>query len=341
MNYNCIKVQQLVPVNTKEELCFVQFTHPGGEHGADSRSANRKSWNYGRHQRKFLRAKGTVMENGQLLSNQDLIFWGEWEPQSLVTRINSNAQKDFPHYIHEPELDLDAQKSIDGHLRQNTDPYVFADAFYYRCCKQIKGGKRTQLSYLKKGSIILFGSTIHQNTDEAYFGVDTVFVVGDYREYDSNNYEQQLKGFTPELYAEIVGIGKIVEDDGETALLQPVSGSCGGSCSPSSYTTVESTLRCYSGATPEQPVNGMYSFVPCKRYEGGTTGFERLIIHMKDLSKFNPNGRELITNNLNAAPKITEIEDTKAVEIWNQLCHIVKEQGLLEGVSFVCPTPCK
>ena len=279
------------------------------------------------------------MENGQLLSNQDLIFWGEWEPQSHVTRINSNVQKDFPHYIHEPELDLKVPTQIDGRLRQNTDPYVFADAFYYRCCKQISGGKRTQLSYLKKGSIILFGSTIHQNTEEAYFGVDTVFVVGDHREYDSKNYEQQLKGFTPELYAEIVGIGKIVEDDGETALSQPVSGSRGGSCSPSSYTTVEPTLRCYSGATPEQNVNGMYSFVPCKLYEDGTTGFERLKICMNDLSKFNPNGRELITNNLNAAPKITEIEDTKAVEIWNRIRNIVKEQRLLEGVSFVCPTP--
>ena len=334
-----MKVQQLVPANPKEKLCFIQFTHPGGEHGADSRSANSKSWNYRGHKRKFLRAKGSVMENGQLLSNQDLIFWGEWEPQSHVTRINSNVQKDFPHYIHEPELDLKVPTQIDGRLRQNTDPYVFADAFYYRCCKQISGGKRTQLSYLKKGSIILFGSTIHQNTEEAYFGVDTVFVVGDHREYDSKNYEQQLKGFTPELYAEIVGIGKIVEDDGETALSQPVSGSRGGSCSPSSYTTVEPTLRCYSGATPEQNVNGMYSFVPCKLYEDGTTGFERLKICMNDLSKFNPNGRELITNNLNAAPKITEIEDTKAVEIWNRIRNIVKEQRLLEGVSFVCPTP--
>lgn len=333
-----MKIQQLATTNPKEKLCFIQFTHPGGEHGADSRSANIKSWNYRGHQRKFLRAKGSVMENGQLLSNQDLIFWGEWEPQSLVTRINSNAPKDFPHYIHEPELDLDAPTQKDGRLRQNTDPYVFADAFYYRCCKQISGGKRTQLSYLKKGSIILFGSTINQNKkDEAYFGVDTVFVVGDYKEYDSTNYKKQLKGFTPELYAEIVGIGNTVEDDGETALSQPVCGSCGGSCTPSSYTTVEPTLRCYSGATPEQNVNGMYSFVPCKRYEDGTTGFERLKIRMSDLSKFNQNGRELITNNLNAAPKITEIEDATAVEIWNQLRSIVKEQGLLEGVSFVCP----
>lgn len=322
----------------KEELCFIQFTHPGGEHGADSRSADRKSWNYKNHKRKFLRAKGSVMENGKLLSNQDLIFWGEWEPQSRVTRINSNVPKDYPHYIHEPELDLDVEKCKDGRLRQNTDPYVFADAFYYRCCKQISGGKRTQLSYLKKGSIILFGSTIYQTQkDKAYFGVDTVFVVGDYREYDSTNYKKQLKGFTPKLYAEIVGIGNTVEDDNETALSQPVNGSCGGSCSPSSYTTIEPTLRCYSGATPEQNVNGMYSFVPCKRYEDGTTGFERLKIHMQDLSKFNQNGRELITNNLNAAPKITEIEDAKAVEIWNQLRSIVKEQGLLEGVSFACP----
>ena len=298
----------------EEKLCFIQFTHPGGEHGADSRSADIKSWNYKNHKRKFLRAKGSVMENSQLLSDQDLMFWGEWEPQSRVTRINSNAPKDFPHFIHEPELDLDAPTQKDGRLRQNTDPYVFADAFYYRCCKQISGGKRTQLSYLKKGSIILFGSTINQNKkDEAYFGVDTVFVVGDYKEYDSQNYKKQLKGFTPKLYAEIVGIGN--------------------------DTAIKSTLRCYSGATLKQNVNGMYSFVPCKRYEDGTTGFERLKIRMSDLSKFNQNGRELITNNLNSSTRNTEIEIATAVEIWNQLRNIAKKQGLLEGVSFVCPTP--
>ena len=35
---------------------IVQFTHPGGEHKPDKNNKTHKSWNKGKHQRKFLNA---------------------------------------------------------------------------------------------------------------------------------------------------------------------------------------------------------------------------------------------------------------------------------------------
>jgi hypothetical protein len=42
------------------------------------------------------------------------------------------------------------------------------------------------------------------------------------------------------------------------------------------------TLRLYYGATPDAPVEGMFSFVPCQRAEGAT-GFARPVIDLGDL----------------------------------------------------------
>ena len=85
--------------------------------------------------------------------------------------------------------------------RQNTDPFVFHEQFLYRCCKQTTKKGQTQLAHLLPGSIVLFGSCVND-----LFAIDTVFVVGEYRDY----YNQRGgMDFDPNLknYAEIVGVG--------------------------------------------------------------------------------------------------------------------------------------
>ena len=67
-----------------QPICVVQFTHPGGEHTlsrAEKKAGNNiKGWNYDGHKRKFMRTIGTCLDNeDQLLVDQDLLFWGEWE----------------------------------------------------------------------------------------------------------------------------------------------------------------------------------------------------------------------------------------------------------------------
>lgn len=308
-----------------KKICFVQFTHPGSEHGIDRGSANYKSWNYGEHKRKFLKATGSLFDKGKIESDQDLMFWGEWEPQSQVTRItNPHWSKDYPKYMHVPQLDLSAPKfNTLGQPRQNTDPFVFADRFYYRCCKQ---QKFSSLKNLEKGSIILFGSTINANKTSAYFAVDTVFVVGDYREYDSSAYKEQLEGFISADYDEIVGIGLDRSDKNSEKACGEVEASVSSFSAGAGY-------RCYSGATPNDKVGNMYSFVPCKRYENGTIGFERLKVSESDFSSIKA-WRNILTNNLNAAPKITELSIADNFKAWTILRDLTKAQGLLEGVSF-------
>jgi len=302
----------------EEKLLLVQFTHPGGEHKSD-KGKKYKSWNYGRHQRKFLKAEGDYISENKLIENKTLLFWGEWEPYSETDEILVKNEGDYPHYIHRPVFDKKqkmppyvfekkrGQKAI-VKTRQNTDPYVFGDQFHYCCCKQWKKGKPTQLAKLAQESIVLFGSTINQkNKNESYFALDTVFVVGSFIEYNAENFDSKLKGKVSDDYFEI-SIKSAYSKHLEKQI-------------PNNNTP---EVRCYFGATYQNKVNGMYSFVPCKRYENNAEGYERVKIFNKDLN--------FITNNLNAAPKLNKVRDIKSC--WNKIRDIIKEQGFFEGVKF-------
>ena len=65
-----------------------QFIHPGGEHGQDG--GGQKRWNRGDHKRKFLRVRGEYVDTtGGPPINDELVFWGEWEPESEVEPVPS------------------------------------------------------------------------------------------------------------------------------------------------------------------------------------------------------------------------------------------------------------
>ena len=186
----------------------------------------------------------------------ELTFWGEWEPQSRITRIDNPIENGCPHIIHHPVLDLNEPKrDVQRRCRQNTDPFVFHEQFLYRCCKQTRRTGQTQLAHLLPGSIVLFGSRVN-----GLFAIDTVFVVGDFR-----NYYDKKGGmdFDPNLneYATIVGVG--------------LNGSgCG-----SRY----SQMRLYYGASPDNRYKGMYSFVPCKRLSNNERGWTRPTLTQADM----------------------------------------------------------
>jgi hypothetical protein len=143
------------------------------------------------------------------------------------------------------------------------------------------------------------------------------------REYHEKNCKRVLKNFVPDKYFEIEGIG-IKKDCSEP----DNSCCCDGNCEP-----YDGPLTCYAGATPANNVEGMYSFVPCKRYKDGTKGFERLKILQSDLAKVVKGKPQFITDNLVGFKTIgTNIKENFA--IWNKIRDMVKEAGLLEGVSF-------
>jgi hypothetical protein len=231
------------------ERRIVQFIHPGGEHGADrwNRGVGWKDWNCGDHKRKFLLADGSWTENPQKPpTNGKIMFWGEWEPQSRVNRLNPQTEL-HPQHLHSPHLDLDAIKALpkrtdpscnvnDG--PQNTDPLVFGPQFFYVLCQQ---PVKITLRSLNIGDIILFGS--HKGGN---FLLDTVFVIGIHAPIHqggpSPNWESELHCRITMDLAEIPGCG----------------------------------LRLYGGETwtSEKP----FSFVPCRPAEPHPIGFARPVI---------------------------------------------------------------
>ena len=344
---------------------IVQFTHPGGEHSfTKSRNDGKrrfKDWNNRKHQRKYLRVSGTYINKEGIKTEETdkkIYFWGEWEPESEVFIIAPPLKDADPHFIHEPFIQLNESKQLkvpesvpqinkdnspkknkDGSLKQdliaaNTDPFVFGeDGFYYSCCKQYWKGKPTKLQDLEPGSIILFGSTINQNTPKAYFALDTVFVVGPNKikenlykqEYNINFDLSKLKEFAPKYYCDIMnykdwGKNSNCFDNGSA------SGSCGSTKNGIKYI-------CYHGASYDNPITcendstkKMYSFAPCKIGSNGENGFERVKLSNEDF--------QFITNNLNSRPKVREKSFDEIYDIWKNLRDYIEGKGYYEAVRL-------
>jgi hypothetical protein len=144
---------------------FVQFPHPGSEHTPKPATVDTvMDWNVGDHKRKFLRADGAYVEDGQYREGA-YGFWGEWEAPSRVVEVWPKGDA-LPRFLHEP-----LYRPPNAGSYQNTDPLVFGDRFLYTNCKQLGNAK---LRKLTPGSLVLFGSGTG-----AGFVLDTVFVVAD------------------------------------------------------------------------------------------------------------------------------------------------------------------
>lgn len=284
---------------------IVQFTHPGSEHSPDRIGGNYKSWNKGKHKRKFLLSFGEYVKESTLL-NGKLIFWGEWEPPSLVKKLNYRPNLLYPKWLHIPCLPKKIPES-DGYQSnfQNTDPYVFAETFRYFVCKQFKPktNKITGLAKLEKGSLVLFGSTNGMGKDNAFFQLDTVFVVGGYIEYNPSS-PKTIRQYIDDQYYNLVY--KMAFDKITPSL----------------------NLRFYFGATYKNQFNGMYSFSPSLLWNNKSIGFPR--VKLKDI--------EPLTNNLNAAPKIINKSASEVRTFWKKIKSLSRMQGYVEGVKFFLPT---
>jgi hypothetical protein len=149
---------------------IVQLNHPGNQKafvfGKGYQKVNDliiREWNDDlQHYRKFIRNDGqylTSLESEPV--NGKLLFWGEWEGNSVFEPIKNENEK--PNGIHVP-FHSTLIRGV-----ENTDPYVYGDYFKYATCKQ-----SGQLCDLDNFSLILFGST-YPSLNAFY--LDTVFVV--------------------------------------------------------------------------------------------------------------------------------------------------------------------
>jgi hypothetical protein len=285
-----------------DKLRFVQFIHPGGEHKPDHGSI--KEWNRSAHRRKFLKQPGRYVSEGRIIESE-ILFWGEWEPESEVQKIDNPIDKG-PHFIHEPYYIL--PESYQG--LQNTDPFVFGQVFHYTGCQQRTIVGPTQLRYLSRGSVILFGSC----EDRDAFVLDTVFVVDHWIEHSRASHSGVLAGAISHEYDE-VAISPWYQE--------PLASS--KSCSPAGS---QETWRLYFGVTFEKPLEGMYSFFPCRPYETKCRGFARPRISLPGA----------ITNTLNQGKKLTEQSNLDRLKLlWSKVVEQVQERGLVLGVYAEMP----
>lgn len=223
-----------------------------------------------------------------------LNFWCEWEAPSTTEAI-SDPEELGPRWLHKPIA------GSPGSGSQNTDPFVFG-AFLYTGCKQDKqrpggGGRQfTGMRYLDRGSVILFGSTVCGE-----FVLDTLFVVRTWIEHNASDYRQALAGKVPAAYWD--------------ATLRPWY--WGLDESPS--------YRLYEGATVDDPVNGMFSFVPCQAAGEAVIGFRRPSIRLSGV--INPASKQAPKMNYQAS-----IEDVIAK--WSTVRDCVLDHDLSLGVEI-------
>ncbi len=281
---------------------FVQFMHPGREHGPDAESAKR--WNTNEHRRKFLRIEGEYRVTAAAASaSGPVVFWGEWEPESRVAPISEPGQSGSPRWLHEPYYVPPSGYRRDEEVLQNTDPFVFGGPFLYTLCRQFRSTRGrwrpTFLRDLAPGSLVLFGSLLKKQ-----FVLDTVFVVADSVLHTGADWPRALAGRISEEYADVT--------------LRPMY----------EWGSTEDQFRLYFGATVEQPVGGMFSFVPCLPADEGIRGFARPAIRLEGL----------ITSGLMMGAKATrDLSLAELRDTWQSVVEQVSKQGLALGVRLAMP----
>lgn len=275
-------------------MFFVQFPHPGGEHNPPG---SIMSWNTGDHARKFLLAHGRHLDQGDQVAEGELVFWGEWEPPSrIVARWSVDGR--LPRALHSPYW----SRPISGGWRQNTDPWVFGEQMIYSNCKQTlrPGHRPTAMQRLTRGSVICFGSAIGGE-----FCADTVFVVAS---------AQRWSPADTTIGAE---------------LGQAFAVCTAGSLASGNDDYAHARLTLYKAATIDDPVDGMYSFVPAMPVTGRYPRFARPPIRIPGL--INPAS----TQSAYGANRKLPARDVR--DAWEAIRHQVLAAGLVLGVYVDTP----
>ena len=301
-----------------DKRCFVQFPHPGGEHkpGRNGKIGWNRSrrWNnihqkhsVNPHKRKFMQFRGQWIDQDDIRHTDDLRAWGEWEPESEI--IHEFDAKDggthHPNYLWRPYW----VRKDNYRCLHNTDPFIFGDRFLYSNCGQSAESKKG-LKHLDRGSVIAFGSKVKR---EPKWALDAVFVVRDSVPYDPLNPSMALEGKVPRAFLEVTG-GPLTSnpklkksaDDGNAQ-----------------------EFRLYRGATPNDPVDEMFSFFPAIPADGETR-FPRPIVCLDD-EYFNP-ASVMAPKGAGHSRKPEELR-----RLWASLVEQARNKGLVLGTHADMP----
>jgi len=270
----------------------VQFPHPGGEHVPPS---DEMPWNVGPHRRKFLTSTGRYLDRRGGSREDVLTFWGEWEPPSRVVR-RWPPQDRLPRALHQPYWFRPTRSGP----RQNTDPWIWGEQMLYSNCKQIVGPCRlhTAMRHLPPGSVICFGSSIAGD-----FCIGTVFVVA---------------SAEPWVPAEAADLD-----------VSDAFAVCTGGSITAGRTDAHAELVLYRGATPEHPVDSMYSFIPARRANHREPRFARPAIKLTDL--INPASKQSTWGSKRPLPP------PKVRRAWKSVRQQVIDHGDMIAVHLATP----
>ena len=225
-----------------DKRCFVQFSHPGKEHGPiTGRRWHKPPPN---HRRKFMQLHGEWIDGKGAKRSGELWAWGEWEPESDIVCTFNSAGEDSGHPRRLWKPYYVPKNSYQG--LHNTDPVIFGDRFLYSNCGQAASNK-ANLRNLEEGSVIAFGSGKLIDYERNWM-LDTVLVVRDSKKFNMRRARIELEGWVPETFLEVVG-GPLSDYDEKE--------SCIKVCVPG-----DGCLRLYRGATPDHLAHGMFSFFP-------------------------------------------------------------------------------
>ena len=295
-----------------DKPCFVQFPHPGTEHNSKSGCVWNKLKNV--HRRKFMQLRGDWIDRDGSTHTGGLRAWGEWEPESkLICKFSNKVTgPHHPKFLWEPYW---IQKPSYSGLH-NTDPFIFGDCFLYSNCGQTAEKKRG-LKHLSRGSVIAFGSGKKIDGERKWM-LDTVLVVRDYLDYGMREARTVLKDWAPCTFLQVVG-GPLIDNEHKNCNPKPRV-----ACAPTG-----TQLRLYQGATPDNRINGMFSFFPAMP-DGGNASFPRPVVDLPN-RYFNPSNWQ--------APKghgsELELEDVRG--LWDKLVAQVRCAGLVLGTRAALP----
>ena len=211
--------------------------------------------------------------------------------RSFVRELTPEPQG--PRWLCKPNPSGEPPRVVEhGPPPQNTDPFVWGDAISYTFCRQ---GGNQKLRRLGRGSLVLFGSNLAGS-----FVLDTVLVVDAWLEHRKR---EDLVGLTSDAHMR--------------ATIEPMYG----------WGEDYRTFRLYFGATPKEPVEGMFSFVPCQPLDGDRSGFARPAIELDGLTD----------PNLRMQARVLEPGQASMTSVWRSVVDQVLDQGLALATRLHLP----
>ena len=276
-----------------DSRCFIQFPHPGGEYRPGRGGGD--VWNPRRcdHARKFMQLDGEWIDDAGARHSGVLWAWGEWEaPSEMLRELYQPHNSGYPRYLWSPYF-IELPGGYEG--LHNTDPFIFGERMLYTNCKQ---SSFPVLRRLDRGSVIAFGSMKNYR-----WILDTVFVVAESVEYTAPEARIALADHASDVFLEVTA-GPLTDNE-ETGL-----------------------FRFYRGATPEDPVDGMFSFFPAM-IAGGSRGFERPSIYLP---------KPYFTETFRRGVKSScDLAYSTLFGIWESLVEQVLNAGLVLGTHAALP----